>query len=58
MNESGATGISQVCVNPENNHIIVMYNNGNIQDSGVCASNPTQFNICPSGPSGRYINLL
>jgi hypothetical protein len=65
------TGVSQVCVDPINNHIIIYYIDGNIQDTGIIANCGTNcFTSCdppsnscypdsvickPKGP-GSYLN--
>lgn len=45
----GCTGtISNICINPINNHIIVYYLNGQVQDTGITADcNNTCFSPCP-----------
>lgn len=44
----GCTGtVSSVCVNPVNNHIVVYYTNGQVQDTGVIADcNNSCFGPC------------
>lgn len=53
----GCTGVSSICVNPVNNHIVVYYDSGQSQDTGIVADcNNTCFNPCPMplppGPGG------
>lgn len=45
----GCTGtVSSICVNPVNNHIVVYYTNGQVQDTGITADcNNSCFGPCP-----------
>lgn len=58
----GCTGtISSVCINPVNNHIVIYYSNGQVQDTGITADcDNTCFGPCPIPPPSqeltRYCN--
>lgn len=42
------TGVNNICVNPANNHIVVYYSDGRIQDTGIATNgNNSCFNTCP-----------